>query len=94
MQLDTPRSSVEDISNAEEESRRLDHPSTEDGVDLIQVVLLLWRNKKTILTFSLGTGVLAALIAFFVMKPIYTADAVFLPPQSTPGSAAGHSDGP
>jgi len=88
MQLDTPRSSVEDISNAEEESRRLDHPSTEDGVDLIQVALLLWRNKKPILLSSLGAGVLAVLIAFFVMKPIYTAEAVFLPPQSAPGSAA------
>jgi uncharacterized protein involved in exopolysaccharide biosynthesis len=88
MQLDTPRSSFEDTSNSEEKSRRLDNTSAEDGVDLIQVGLLLWRNKKTILLFSLGTGVLAALIAFFVMKPIYTAEAVFLPPKSAPGSAA------
>jgi len=88
MQLDIPRTSFEGTSLGEEEPRLLDNPSAEDGVDLIQVALLLWRNKKTILIFSLGAGALAALIAFFVMKPIYTAEAVFLPPQSAPGSTA------
>jgi tyrosine-protein kinase Etk/Wzc len=88
MQLDTPRNASEGTSHAEEEQRRFDHPSDEDGIDLIQVALLLWQNRKTILRFTVGTGVLTALIVFFVLKPSYTAEAVFLPPQSSPGSAA------
>jgi tyrosine-protein kinase Etk/Wzc len=88
MQLDTPRNAFEGTSHGEEAPRRFDHPSAEDGIDVLQVALLLWRNKKTILRFSLGTGALTALIAFFVLKPSYTAEAVFLPPQSAPGSAA------
>jgi tyrosine-protein kinase Etk/Wzc len=88
MQLDTPRNASEGASHAEEEQRRFDHPSDEDGIDLIQVALLLWQNRKTILRFTVGTGVLTALIVFFVLKPSYTAEAVFLPPQSSPGSAA------
>src|SRR5271167_4991997 len=87
MQLDTPRNASEGTSHAEEESRRFDNPSAEEGIDLIQVARLLWQNKKTILRFTVGTGVLTALIVFFVLKPSYTAEAVFLPPQSSPGSA-------
>jgi tyrosine-protein kinase Etk/Wzc len=87
MQLETPLSTSEGASQAENKSRQFDEASAEDGIDLIQVVFLLWRNKKTILRFTVATGILTALIVFFVLKPTYTAEAVFLPPQSTPGSA-------
>ncbi len=87
MQLDTPRNASEDPSQAEERSRRVDDSSDEDGIDLIQVALLLWRNKKTILRFTVAAMLLTALIVFFILKPTYTATAVFLPPQSAPGSA-------
>ncbi len=87
MQLETPQNASEDYFQAAEESRRLDHTSTEDGIDLIEVGFLLWRNKKTILRFTIATTVLTALIVFLVLKPTYTANTVFLPPQSLPGSA-------
>ncbi len=87
MQLETPQNTSKGASQAEEELRRLDDTSAEDRVDLIQVVFLLWRNKKTILRFTVATGVLTALIVFFVLKPTYTAESVFLPPQSMPGSS-------
>ncbi|MBB5057278.1 uncharacterized protein involved in exopolysaccharide biosynthesis [Granulicella aggregans] len=88
MHLDTPVNSFGDTSQDDSGSRRLDQPFEEDRVDLLQVALLLWRNRKTIAQFSVGAGVLAALIAFFVIKPTFTAEAVFLPPQSAPGSAS------
>jgi tyrosine-protein kinase Etk/Wzc len=75
MQLETPLATNDGASDAE------------DGIDLVQVAFQLWRKKKTILGFMAGTGALTALIAFFVLKPVYTAEAVFLPPQSPPGSA-------
>jgi tyrosine-protein kinase Etk/Wzc len=87
MQLETPQNASEDYFQTAEESRRLDHTSTEDGIDLTQVVFLLWRDKKTILRFTIATTVLTALIVFLVLQPTYTANAVFLPPQSLPGSA-------
>jgi len=87
MQLETPLNTPEGASQAEEKSPRFADTSAEDGIDLIQVVLLLSRNKKTILRFTVATTVLTVLIVFFVLKPTYTANAVFLPPQSSPGSA-------
>lgn len=86
MQLETPLSASEGASQTENESRQIDETSAEDGLQLIQVVLLLWRNKKTLLRFTVATTVLTAGIVFFVLKPTYTANAVFLPPQSPPGS--------
>ncbi|WP_213804545.1 Wzz/FepE/Etk N-terminal domain-containing protein [Granulicella sp. dw_53] len=87
MQLETPLNVGERSSETEEKLQRLDAISAKDGIDLIQVVALLWRNKKTISRFVLLTGVLTTLVAFFVLKPTFTANAVFLPPQSAPGSA-------
>jgi uncharacterized protein involved in exopolysaccharide biosynthesis len=87
MQLETPLNASERASQTEEKSPRSDDTSAEDGIDLIQVVLLLWRNRKTILRFAVAAMVLTALIVFFVLKPTYTANAVFLPPQSSPGGA-------
>src|SRR5579862_8539112 len=87
MQLETTLNTSEGSSQGEEGSQRFDHSSTEVGVDLIQVALLLWQNKKTIFRITVATTFLTALFVFFVLKPTYTANTVFLPPQSTPGSA-------
>jgi uncharacterized protein involved in exopolysaccharide biosynthesis len=87
MQFETPVNPSEVTSREEGESRRLIDGSAEDGIDVIQVASQLWRARKTILGFMSGTGALTALVVFFVLKPVYTAEAVFLPPQSSPGSA-------
>jgi len=87
LQLDIRQNAFEGTPQAEEGSVGLDHSSTEEGIDLIQIGLLLWQNKKTILRFTATTAVLTTLIVFFVLKPTYTAQAVFLPPQSAPGSS-------
>jgi tyrosine-protein kinase Etk/Wzc len=79
MQLETPQTAFEGISQPEEGS--------EYGIDLTQVILLLWINKKTIVRFTLAAAIVTALIVFLILKPTYTAQAVFLPPQSAPGSA-------
>lgn len=55
-------------------------------IDLLEVMTLLLQEKKTILKFVLVTVGLAALLVFFVIRPMYTAEAIFLPPQSAPGS--------
>lgn len=88
MQFEAPLvDATEKISDTEKGSMRTDGTSYEDGVDLIQVFLLLWQNRKIILRFTLITMFVTALYACFVMKPFFTAKAVFLPPQSAPGSA-------
>jgi tyrosine-protein kinase Etk/Wzc len=61
--------------------------SDEQEIDVLEVMTLLLREKKTVLKFILVTAALAALLVFVVMKPMYTAEAIFLPPQSAPGSA-------
>lgn len=58
----------------------------EREIDVLAVMTVLLRGKKTILKFILVTAALAALVVFVVMKPMYTAEAIFLPPQSAPGS--------
>ncbi len=58
----------------------------EQEIDVLAVMTVLLRGKKTILKFILVTAALAALVVFVVMKPMYTAEAIFLPPQSAPGS--------
>ncbi len=88
MQPKTPALTSEDTSHMAEEARLRDDYLTEEGVDSVQIILLLWRNKKEILCAMGIAGFLAILIAFFILKPSYTAEAVFLPPQSSPGSAA------
>ena len=60
--------------------------SGEPEIDVLQIMTLLFREKKTILKFILVTAALAAVLVFVVMKPMYTAEAIFLPPQTAPGS--------
>jgi tyrosine-protein kinase Etk/Wzc len=60
---------------------------SEGEVDLLDVATLLLRKKKTILHFMFVAMALTAVIVFGVMRPMYTAEAVFLPPQTSPGSS-------
>lgn len=60
--------------------------SQEPEIDVLEIMTLLLREKKTILKFILVTAAVAALLVFVIMKPMYTAEAIFLPPQSAPGS--------
>lgn len=60
--------------------------SEEQEIDVLEVMTLVLREKKTVLKFILVTAALAAVLVFVVMKPMYTAEAIFLPPQSAPGS--------
>ena len=48
--------------------------------DLLELLLVLAREKKTILLGTLGAAVVAAIIVFIVPKS-YTATATILPPQ-------------
>jgi uncharacterized protein involved in exopolysaccharide biosynthesis len=51
-----------------------------DKADLIEVMLVLAREKKRILLITLGVAVLATIVAFLLPK-MYTATATILPPQ-------------
>jgi tyrosine-protein kinase Etk/Wzc len=64
----------------------IQHISEERGIDLIEVATLLLREKKTIFKFMLVAFVLAVLVVYVVMRPMYTGQAMFLPPQTAPGS--------
>jgi tyrosine-protein kinase Etk/Wzc len=73
-------------TNAEMKMGAMENASEEKEIDLLEVTNLLLRGKRTILKFMLVAVALAALLAYVVMKPMYTAEATFLPPQSAPGS--------
>ena len=60
--------------------------SEEQEIDVLEVMTLVLREKMTVLKFILVAAVLAAVLVFVVMKPMYTAEAIFLPPQNAPGS--------
>ena len=65
----------------------------EGEVDLIELARLFLREKKIILRFVAVSVVLTAAVVYLVMKPIYTAEALFLPPQNTPGSSVAQMAG-
>ena len=58
----------------------------ENQIDLIELAILLLQGKKTILRCMLASIVVTAIVVFGVMKPMYKAEATFLPPQTAPGS--------
>jgi tyrosine-protein kinase Etk/Wzc len=62
------------------------HALEEQGVDPIEIVTLLLRQKTIILKFILLAASLTALLVFVIMRPMFTAQATFLPPQNAPGS--------
>jgi tyrosine-protein kinase Etk/Wzc len=76
----------ETFTHAESKTSVMESTSEEQEIDLLVVMALLLRGRKTILKFTLVAVALAALLAYLVMKPMYTAEASFLPPQSAPGS--------
>jgi tyrosine-protein kinase Etk/Wzc len=86
MPQETVLNNPETFTHAESNTGVMENASEEQGIDLLEVMALLLRGKKTILKFMLVTAALAALVVYFVMKPMYTAEASFLPPQSAPGS--------
>jgi len=60
---------------------------TEDeGIDLMELAILLMRGKKIILRFVLIAMAVTAIVVYLIIKPMYTARAVFLAPQNSPGS--------
>jgi tyrosine-protein kinase Etk/Wzc len=62
-------------------------------VEAAAVFLLLLRGKKTILRWMTGTFLLSVVLAFFVLKPKFTGEALFIPPQTSPGSAMAQLSG-
>jgi tyrosine-protein kinase Etk/Wzc len=87
MPQETVANHPETFTHAESRTGVIESASEEQEIDLLEVMTLLLRGKKTILKFMLATVALAALLVFVVMKPMYTAEATFIPPQSAPGSA-------
>jgi tyrosine-protein kinase Etk/Wzc len=77
------RENLHDAGSDGSEPQRI---SDEGEIDLINLVVLLLREKRTILKFAAVFSVLTAVVVYLLMKPTYTAEAVFLPPQSAPGS--------
>ena len=61
--------------------------TSNESIDPIELAILVLREKKIILQFMLVAAGLTAIIVFFIMKPVYTGEAMFLPPQTAPGSA-------
>lgn len=65
----------------------MESASEELEIDVLELMTLLLRSKKTILKCVFVAVALTAFVVYVVMKPTYTAEATFLPPQSAPGSA-------
>jgi tyrosine-protein kinase Etk/Wzc len=61
-------------------------PDADKRMDLMELAILLMRGKKIILRFMLVAMGLTAIVVYLIMMPMYTAQAVFLPPQNSPGS--------
>jgi tyrosine-protein kinase Etk/Wzc len=61
--------------------------SASEGIDWLELTTLLLKGKRTILQFTLAAAILTAIVVYLIMKPTYTGEAVFLPPQSSPGSS-------
>ena len=61
--------------------------SDQEAIDLMELATVLLQGKKTILRFALVAAILTAIVVYLVMRPSYTGEAVFLPPQSSPGGS-------
>ncbi|WP_260703348.1 GumC family protein [Edaphobacter flagellatus] len=87
--LQEPVLSHLDSPTSGESAFKTQQPGLEEPpkIDPLKLSLILLQGKKTILRFALVTIVLTAGLVFFVLKPTYTAEAVFLPPQNSPGSS-------
>src|SRR5215472_2592274 len=58
----------------------------DEELDLLGVAILLLQGKKTILYFWIVSMAITAGIVFFLLRPTYTAEALFLPPHTSPGN--------
>jgi tyrosine-protein kinase Etk/Wzc len=85
MPQETLLSSISTSANAEPEVAAPEL-FEEREIDLFAVATLLLEKRKLILRFILSAALLTAVVVFGLMKPMYTAEAVFLPPQTSPGS--------
>lgn len=52
-----------------------------DEIDLFELIETLWRNKGLIIAITLFCTIFAGLIAFFVIKPSYQAEATIMSPK-------------
>ncbi|MGE5579003.1 MAG: GumC family protein [Bacillota bacterium] len=53
-----------------------------DEIDLREYIELLWRRRKLVIGITLTAAVVAALLSFYVMKPVYEASSQFMAPQN------------
>lgn len=58
----------------------------EEQIDLMELAILLLEGKKIIFYFVLVAVAITAIVVYGVMRPMYKAEAVILPPQTAPGS--------
>src|ERR1700722_11025933 len=58
----------------------------EEQIDLMELATLLLEGKKVICYFILAAVVITAIVVYGLMRSMYKAVAVILPPQTAPGS--------
>lgn len=62
-------------------------PTSDEGISLIDLVIVLLRRKRLILGVTLGVAVVAAIVVF-LQAPTFKAEATVLPPQQQQSSLA------
>ena len=87
MPQETVLNEPEISTHAETKMGVTDSGSEELEIDVLEIMTLLLRGKKTILKCVFVAVALTAFVVYVILKPTYTAEATFLPPQSAPGSA-------
>jgi tyrosine-protein kinase Etk/Wzc len=76
-----PEASSSDNSNTD-----MLQAAEENQIDLMELALLLLQSKKIILRCVVAAATITAIVVFVLMRPMYTAEATLLPPQTAPGS--------
>ena len=66
--------------------RRVRVADVDDEIDLLQLARMVLQGKRVILKFALISAALTAILVL-MMKPVYTAEATFLPPNSMSSSS-------
>jgi tyrosine-protein kinase Etk/Wzc len=66
--------------------RRVRVADVDDEIDLLQLARMVLQGKRVILKFALISATLTAILVL-LMKPVYTAEATFLPPNSMSSSS-------
>jgi tyrosine-protein kinase Etk/Wzc len=86
MPQETVASHSETFTQAESKTGVMESASEEQAIDFLEVLTVLLRERNVILKFMFVLVTVTTILVCFVMKPTYTAKAVFLPPQNAPGS--------